>query len=216
VNGRRGAEKGRRIVESPGALVPEKQAAAIAKITRRKLRYWDEVGLISPSVRRRLGRKVVRLYTLDEVLQLSVAGWLRDSLSLQQIRKIVRQQGVTYDSPLSELCFAEHNGEIYLQHPDGTWEANKPRGQGVVSGAIPLKRFRRSIDDATHRPAELCGRVEKRRGALGSKPVFAGTRVPVSAVQEYLRRGYDPIDILKEYPSLTAEDVDAARERLAG
>ena len=82
-------------MESPGALVPEKQAAAIAKITRRKLRYWDEVGLISPSVRRRLGRKVVRLYTLDEVLQLSVAGWLRDSLSLQQIRKIVRQQGVT-------------------------------------------------------------------------------------------------------------------------
>jgi hypothetical protein len=35
-------------------------------------------------------------------------------------------------------------------------------------------------------------------------------------VQEYLRRGYDPIDILKEHPSLTAEDVDTARERLAG
>ena len=177
VNGRRGADKGRRIVESPGALVPEKQAAATAKITRRKLRYWDEVGLISPSVRRRLGRKVVRLYTLDEVLQLSVAGWLRDSLSLQQIRKIVRQQGVTYDSPLSELCFAEHNGEIYFQHPDGTWEANKPRGKVSSPGQYPSNA---SGEASTTPPTGQPGFMGGLRSAEGRSG-----RSPFSPAREY-------------------------------
>lgn len=198
------------------ALVPERQAAAIAKITRRKLRYWEEVGLVRPSVSQRLGRKIVRLYTLDEVLQLSVAGWLRDSLSLQQIRKIVRQQGVTYDSPLSKLRFAEHEGSVYFQHTDGSWEAGKPLGQTVIPEAVPLNEFRRSIDAATRRSAKLRGRIEKRRGTLDSRLVFAGTRVPVSAVQEYLNRGYSTTQILREYPSLSPQDVQVARERLAG
>jgi uncharacterized protein (DUF433 family)/DNA-binding transcriptional MerR regulator len=197
-------------------MVPERQAAGIAKISRRKLRYWEEIGLVIPSVSYPLGRRKVRLYTLDEVLQLSVAGWLRDTLSLQQIRKIVRQQGMAYDSPLSVLRFAEYKGEIYFQHPDGTWEAGKPKGQGVIAEAIPLRRFRRRIDAATRRPSGFRGRIEKRRGALGSKPVFAGTRIPVTAVEAYLRRGYSTADILDEYPGLAREDVDAARERLAG
>ncbi len=198
------------------ALVPERQAAAIAKVTRRKLRYWEEVGLVRPSISQRLGRKIVRLYTLDEVLQLSVAGWLRDSLSLQQIRKIVRQQGVSYDSPLSELRFAEYEGRVYFQHPDGTWEGGTSLGQTVISEAIPLNEFRRSIDAATRRPAKQHGRVEQRRGTLDSRLVFAGSRVPVSAVQEYLNRGYSTPEILGEYPSLSPQDVQVARERLAG
>ena len=112
-------------MESSAVLVPEKQAATIAKITRRKLWYWHEVGLVKPSVSHRLGRKIVRLYTLDEVLQLRIAGWLRDTASLQEIRKIVRRQGVAYRSPLSTLGFARGgDGRIYVQHPDGTWETN--------------------------------------------------------------------------------------------
>ncbi|HKE52322.1 MAG TPA: DUF433 domain-containing protein [Actinomycetes bacterium] len=198
-------------------LVPEKQAAAIAKITRRKLCYWHEVGLVKPSVSHRLGRKIVRLYTLDEVLQLRIAGWLRDTASLQEIRKIVRRQGVAYRSPLSTLGFArDDDGRIYVQHPDGTWETNEPRGQMVIEMAIPLDRFRADINTATARPARLHGRIEKRRGVLASKPVFAGTRVPVATVQAFLHRGYTTDEILREYPSLTAEDVDAARDRLAG
>lgn len=204
-------------MESSAVLVPEKQAATIAKITRRKLRYWHEVGLVEPSVSHRLGRKTVRLYTLDEVLQLRIAGWLRNSVSLQEIRKIVRRQEVAYQSPLSALRFAKgDDGQIYFQHPDGTWETNKPRGQMVIEQAIPLDEFRADINTATRRVARLHGRVEKRRGALASKPVFAGTRVPVATVQAFLDRGYSTAEILQEYPGLSPEDVDTARARLAG
>jgi uncharacterized protein (DUF433 family) len=43
--------------------------------------------------------------------------------------------------------------------------------------------------------------------------VFAGTRIPVATVQRYLEAGYDTAAILREYPSLTSADVEAARRR---
>jgi hypothetical protein len=60
------------------------------------------------------------------------------------------------------------------------------------------------------------GVLRSAEGRSARSPFSPAREYQFSAVQEYLRRGYDPIDILKEYPSLTAEDVGTARERLAG
>jgi len=50
---------------------------------------------------------------------------------------------------------------------------------------------------------------------MGSKPIFAGTRIPVETVQRYLDAGCDTETILAEYPSLTVADVEAARNYAA-
>ena len=44
---------------------------------------------------------------------------------------------------------------------------------------------------------------------------FAGTRVPVAAVQDYLRHGYEAQAILEAFPDLDAADVDEAGRLLA-
>jgi uncharacterized protein (DUF433 family) len=49
-------------------------------------------------------------------------------------------------------------------------------------------------------------------------PVVAGTRIPTAAVRRFHEAGYSPSQIMREYPSLTPEDVKAAlvyEERLA-
>jgi len=49
---------------------------------------------------------------------------------------------------------------------------------------------------------------------LAGKPIFAGTRIPVAAVQRYLAAGYETDAIVEEYPSLTrptSEPHDAMR-----
>jgi len=48
-----------------------------------------------------------------------------------------------------------------------------------------------------------------------SAPVFAGTRIRVSTVQDYLRNGYDTDAILTAFPDLTAADVDEASRLLS-
>ena len=59
----------------------------------------------------------------------------------------------------------------------------------------------------------------KKRGVHGSAPVFAGTRIRLSTVQDYvqhyLRHGYDTDAILEALPDLSAADVAEASPLLA-
>jgi uncharacterized protein (DUF433 family) len=57
--------------------------------------------------------------------------------------------------------------------------------------------------------------VTKKRGVHASAPVFAGTRIRVSTVQEYLRHGYDTDAIMAAFPDPTAADVAEASQLLA-
>jgi DNA-binding transcriptional MerR regulator len=198
--------------------VPDRRAAEIAGITPRQLRYWAEIGLVRPSVVRNLGpRSNVRLYSLEDLVCLTVAAELREELSLQHIRRVLEKitERYKYKKPLTELRFGTRHGKIYFQHPDGEWEGEEPEGQLIVRSVIDLREIRRGIVAALKRPAELSGRTERRRGVKRSRPVFAGTRIPVSAVQSFLAADYSTEKILQEYPSLTAEDVDEARRLLA-
>jgi len=45
---------------------------------------------------------------------------------------------------------------------------------------------------------------------MHGKPVIAGTRIPVYVVLNLLAGGLSPEQVLKEYPDLTLEDVQAS------
>lgn len=45
---------------------------------------------------------------------------------------------------------------------------------------------------------------------LSGKPIFEGTRIPVDLVLDLLSQNYNLEEILKEYPSLTKEDILSA------
>lgn len=50
---------------------------------------------------------------------------------------------------------------------------------------------------------------------LGGKPIIAGTRMSVESVLELLASGISLEEVLKEYPFLTKQDVQAALEYAA-
>jgi len=47
---------------------------------------------------------------------------------------------------------------------------------------------------------------------LSGKPVIKGTRIPVYLILELLAAGMSMDDVLREYPELTREDIQAALE----
>jgi uncharacterized protein (DUF433 family) len=161
----------------------------------------------------------VRLYSYTELMSLLVAAELRRAgISLQHIRVIIeylRKRG--YPEPLTQVLFAVAGGRVYFQHDDGSWEGDLRRDQVVIHEVLvdlePLRaRIRR---DAEQRGRDTVGHVEKRRGVLGSKPVIAGTRVPVATVQRFLSSGRTVDDVLRAYPQLERADVEAARSATA-
>jgi uncharacterized protein (DUF433 family) len=197
----------------------DSKAARLARVSIDRLRYWEETDLVVPSIHRQISaRNTVRLYNFQDMLALLVVALLRTEreMSLQHIRRVVthlRSRG--YAEPLRELKWATLGREIYFQHPDGTWEGDLQPDQIVMWETIQLEVLRGRITRAAHERSGRAGQIVTRRGVMGNKPIFAGTRIPVATVQRYLQAGYGPKEIIKEYPELTVADIDAAREYAA-
>lgn len=195
-------------------------AARIAGASVRQVEYWAETGLVEPSVERRVGRRVIRLFGFGDVVELRVVAQLRGkNVSLQAVRAIVQlvreRDGI--DRPLSQLQFAVErgSGRLVWIDPDGTAEQAKRPGQTLFVDTLDLAEIRRSVRSFKIRAAEDEGATERRRGRLGNKEVFAGTRTPVEALRPYISRGYETSRILQAFPHLTEADVSAARAMLA-
>jgi uncharacterized protein (DUF433 family) len=194
--------------------VSDKRAARLAGISMAQLRRWEQVGLIVPSVRQQVSpRNIVRLYSFQGLLQLLVAAELRrrPGISLQHIQRIVAYlRDRDFKAPLRELKFATHGKNIYFQYPDGTWSGDPLPDQLIFRQAIALDMVGEKIESVSDRDQATAGQVVKRRGVHGSKPIFAGTRIPVGTVQRFLEAGYDAESIISEYPSLTPADIETA------
>jgi uncharacterized protein (DUF433 family) len=198
-------------------LLNADQACKLAQISRRKLLYWQDAGLISPAAQHQFSpRNTVRLYGFDELVELLVAAQIREHLSLHHIRKVIGRLRASgrYAAPLRELRYAVANRRLYFQHPDGTWEDGMQAGQIIIEGTIRLEPIHAAIRAAARRDPALAGQTTRRRGVLGSKETFAGTRVPVQVVLEYLSSGATAAEILESFPALQPGDVELARTRL--
>jgi uncharacterized protein (DUF433 family) len=196
--------------------LPRDAAAKLAGLSERQVDYWDRTGLVSPTMERRINAsRHVRLYGFVDLLSLVVAAELkqRRGVSLQQIRQIVvhlKSRG--YEQPLTQLKFATVGNRVYFQHDDGSWEGGLTRDQLVFHQVLDLSLVRQRIVDGTRRDERLAGQVERRRGALGNKPVFAGTRVPVDTVRRYLLAGRSVDDVLEAFPDLTIADIATVQQ----
>lgn len=67
------------------------EARALSGVTQRQLDYWDQIGLVEASVRRKTGTGKKREYSYTDLIKLKVVAELRKAdLSLQKIRKALK------------------------------------------------------------------------------------------------------------------------------
>lgn len=195
------------------------QVVDLTGVSRRKLGYWVQTGVIRPSVEHARGRGAVRLYSFQDLVEVRTAMYVRDLVSLQLIRRIVlnlRARGI--EAPLASVrfgVFKEPDAEpfVVMQLPDGEWESVRRPGQLVMEIAVPLAELVKDLEDRIEARRERrgkIGKVERRRGTMGSTPVIAGTRVPTKAVWSLHQNGASTQEILDSYPGLHESDVRAA------
>lgn len=207
--------KGARVaIDESVFMASRDKAARLARVTPERLNYWAATGLLRPSVDDRLtpGR-AIRLYSFTELLAVLIVAEMRSrGVSLQHIRTVVeRVRARGHEHPLTEVRYAVVGRRLYLQDENGRWEDGDHPGQGVIPQVLDLRPLRTRIDESAKRASSSVGRIERRRGALGSQPVLAGTRIPVDAVRRYLEAGWSPAEVVEEFPLLTTEDVEAVR-----
>ncbi len=191
------------------------QTASIAGVRAARIDYWVDTGLIQTTADRHLTpHRRVMLFSFQGLLSILVAAQLRErGISLQHMRVVVnRLRELGYELPLVELRFATEGSEVYFMDEHGQWEAGRRPAHALIDHRIDIGELRARVRRSVGRAADSYGRIESRRGALGSKPLIAGTRVPVRTVQSYLDAGKRAEEIIEAFPSLTQDDVTAVRQ----
>lgn len=194
-------------------------AARVSGVSERRIRYWDQTGVLHPSLARGEPREPHgRIYSFRDIVGLRTLGELRDrfGVPLQQLRAVGERLRRHYDTPWSELRFYVQGDHLYFHDPelDLLVSAIRP---GQVPLALVLADLERVALDTEQRAQKLVerddadiGTIVQRRHVLGNRPVIAGTRIPTAAIWDFHQAGYTFDQIAEQYPRLTRTDIERA------
>jgi DNA-binding transcriptional MerR regulator len=186
--------------------------AIITGLSARQIRYWDQTDFFTPSFVLSSAGDVIRMYSFRDAVSLRTLAVLkaRHNVSLQHLRKIAKKLSEYSDAPFAELKLYVHDRKVYFDEPE------TGRTRGVLSAQYELLPIIDVMNDVKRAVADLAtrrecdyGRSARRRNISHNAEVIAGTRIPVRAIRHFLEDGFTFDAILREYPTLTREDVQA-------
>jgi uncharacterized protein (DUF433 family) len=191
------------------------QVVRLTGLSMRQLAYWDKLGFFQPQYAAE-DRKTPysRIYSFKDVVGLRTLSILKRTYkcSLPHLQSVAKELTSYSDAPWAELTLYVMKKKVQFKEPDSG------RVRGVVDGQyalLPIRSVMEDVRQAAERlrqrePAQI-GKVEKHRYVSHQAAVISGTRIRVATIQHFIEAGYSTSDILKEYPSLTEADIEAAR-----
>jgi DNA-binding transcriptional MerR regulator len=194
------------------------QVSRLANVSEQRLRYWDNIGLLSPKYADENRRRPFsRVYSFRDLVGLRTLVLLRDQyhVSLQELRRFDLWLRKNYETPWSSLTFSVSGKKLFFDDPEtGALVASRPQGQ--VGMRIVLETIANETSTAIarlrKREDEQIGKIVRHRNISHNAPVLAGTRIPTESVWGFHCAGYDTDRIIRQFPILTPADVQAAIE----
>jgi DNA-binding transcriptional MerR regulator len=184
-------------------------------LTARQLAYWDQTGFFSPQLIQNGRRSLGRIYSFRDVVGLRTIAILRNDhrVPLQGLRRVGTWLQAAHETPWASLTLYVGGGRVYFDDPR-TGARMGEHGQPVLP--IEMTQIAHSVErDAKQlrkRRGEDLGQISRSRYVAHNAVVVAGTRIPLTAIWNLHDAGYDARAIIREYPTLTGEDISTALE----
>lgn len=192
------------------AFMPE-EAADLSGLTLPTVRRWRRIGLV--------GGESSYLGWRD-LVGLRIVATLRKEhkVSLPRVLRVANYLSKFKARPLSELRIYVAGKRLYFLNPE-TGKIEDAEGSGQLHAEPPhafglevvSSRLRREVHEKRQRTKAMRGAFTKKRGVQGGQPCFAGTRIRIATIKQWLDEGASQAEILKNYPRLTADDIRALR-----
>ena len=193
--------------------------AQITGLSKTRLARWDRLGFFPPEYIGDDDRRnpYARVYSFVDLVGLRTLKILSDvhRVPLEELRKAADELKKRSDRPWSEIPLAVLKRKVVFDLD------SKPRN--VTDGQYALKHIslqpiaqeiRERANRLRYRDDSKIGQTERRKFVQHNAEVISGTRIPVAAIEGFIKAGYSDHDILDEYPSLMLRDVEAARQRI--
>lgn len=123
----------------------------ITGIPRTTINFWAQTGFIKPSLKESTGTGNHRLYSLEDVVRLRVAGKLREEgVPLQKLRWIVNylKNEKDLEKPLAEAVLVVSGDDVEMITPDGLAESVL-RHPGQLTLVLDVEETRKEIEKKT-------------------------------------------------------------------
>lgn len=126
------------------------QASRLSGCTHHQLRYWDRVGLVSPSIQSSGGRPGVRrLYSFRDLVALRVVRSLLDNgMSLQRVRRAwdyLRREGGMDDHLAQVKLVTDGHSIFHVSRDDG--ELLDALRQGQLAFFVAIDEIAREVEE---------------------------------------------------------------------
>ncbi len=192
----------------------EDQVARLTGITVHRLRYWDQTAFFSPSFAAE-NRRVAfsRVYSFMDVAALRVLSVLisQHNVPVQHLRQVSARLGSMDNNAWTRTTLYVMNRKVIFDDPQDGRQREIVSGQYMIG--IPLERVvsdtRRDVRALSLRSEDQIGKVSRNRRISHNSPVVSGTRITVKSIKDFAEAGFSPEQIVREYPTLTVDDVRA-------
>lgn len=195
----------------------EEHAERLTGISRPQLRRWDRMGFLVPSYAWEDRRSPYsRIYSFRDIVSLRVLNDLRNNknVPLQHLRQVSKKLSHFGDAKWTSTTLYVLGKRVVFDDPRTSQREEVVSGQRVFN--IPLRvvisSTRQAVKDMNRRSQAEFGKIVQTRFVMQNEPVFAGTRIPVASIKRFVEEGYPAAKVIREYPELTAADIEAARE----
>lgn len=187
--------------------------ARLTGLSERRIRYWDSIELVQPSVLAGSDHAYSRIYSFRDVVGIRTLAVLRvtHKIPLQQLRKVGAWLGEHHETPWASLRLGVAGKKVIYYDPI-TGIPSEGTGQHVLS--IAIVQIAHDVEERAkrlrERTPEQHGKLKQHRYVLHNAKTVAGTRITTQSIWELRARGLTDKEIISEYPRLTQEDVVAA------
>lgn len=195
----------------------EEQVSRLTGLSHAQLRGWNRRGFIRPEYRSEgdARKPYSFIYSFKDLLKLRVLNQLRNvySVPMKELERVELELAHMGDDKWTSQKLWVSNRRVVFVEPESRSKREVTSKQFVAEIALEVVTTdaRNDIQRLNRRNGGEVGQIIQKRHFHSSEPVFKGTRIPVSAIQDYLGAGYEDADILDRFPSLEAGDIDAAR-----
>lgn len=193
-------------------------AAKITGLSKARLTRWDRLGFFSPEYADESdrGNPYSRVYSYIDLVGLRTLAILADRhrVPLPELKATHTELSKRVKRPWAEIQLSVLNRKV-------VWDLDGlPRDRhGQYAGKhIKLPTIASEVaakaEALRKRNNDQIGVTERHKFVAHNALVIAGTRIPVSAVESFIRAGYSDQAIVREYPTLAKFDVSTVRRRM--
>jgi uncharacterized protein (DUF433 family) len=192
----------------------DEHVSLLTGLSKWQLRTWDKLGFFVPRFAHEdRFSPFSRIYSFKDVVGLRTIAVLMKEyhVSLHELQRVATELIKRGYSHWAELKLYVVKKQVHFRRPgsqdvEGVWD-----GQLAMLNIIDvIADVEKRVENLRKRKDDQRGRIEQHKYVVRNAPVIAGTRIPTAAIRRFHEAGYSVEQIIRQYPTLSEEDIKAA------